>query len=258
MTPFSFRGTISSSKSIFNRALIARSFAPEIRLVGHSRSEDVLHLIDALARFGAGETNFFCGDGGTTLRFLAFRVSRQPGAYVLSGSAALFARPIEDLRETLRQLGVSAAVDNNSLKISGDGWKLPKVVSANSRTSSQFVSGLLLSAWDLPAPLNVEFPDDMPSRSYLNLTINLLRAWGMEIKVEAGRISVSGAQTPSIAALTIEPDMSSLFAIAACAAMNGRIEIENVPERVYSPTRFLRNCSRAWVSNGTTAMEFSR
>jgi 5-enolpyruvylshikimate-3-phosphate synthase len=49
-----------------------------------------------------------CGEGGTVLRFLALRASREKGRHKLTGGARLINRPQEELVKILSQLGVTA------------------------------------------------------------------------------------------------------------------------------------------------------
>lgn len=232
---FSFKGEISSSKSLFNRALIAQSFSEHIQIHGLTQSEDVLHLQKGLKAFKQNESEFFCGDGGTTFRFLALRVSRVAGEYKLSGSSQLFSRPIKELLKFFDQVGVEHKLEGSTLYIKTNGWKLPPVVKCTSTESSQFLSGIVLSSWGLDQELRIELPRKIPSRGYLQMTLALMTSCGANIKLlEASLVNdptivVRALQTPKATILNIEQDMSSLFTLAACAIMNGEIDIQNVP-----------------------------
>lgn len=238
---FSFRGEISGSKSIFNRALITQSFSEHIQIHGLTQSEDVLHLQKALKDFKSGETEFFCGDGGTTFRFLAVRVSRKPGAYKLKGSPQLFSRPMKELLQFFDQVGVRHSVSGTELLIESDGWRLPPEITCKSTESSQFLSAIALSAWDLPSDLKIVIAREIPSRGYLLMTLSILKNCGLTSKFqEASLVSepaiiIKGGQKPVASTIHVEQDMSSLFSLAACAVMNGEIEITNVPDKSVQP-----------------------
>lgn len=238
---FSFRGEISSSKSLFNRALIAQSFSNAVQIHGLTQSEDVLHLQKSLKAFRQGEKDFFCGDGGTTLRFLAVRVSREPGEYKLRGSAQLFSRPIKPLLHFFNQVGVKYKCDELSLTITSSGWSLPSKVFCSSTESSQFASAILLSAWGLQQDLHVSLPRNLPSIGYLQMTLKLMEFFGAHCKVRHATsfddpsLVFKAGQMPKSEILNIEQDMSSLFALAACAIMGGEIEITRVPEESWQP-----------------------
>ncbi|MCC6136991.1 MAG: hypothetical protein IT287_00025, partial [Bdellovibrionaceae bacterium] len=175
---FSFRGEISSSKSLFNRALIAQSFSEHIQIHGLTQSEDVIYLQKALKAFKLGEQEFFCGDGGTTFRFLALRVSRKPGEYRLTGSKQLFSRPNKELIKFFDQVGVNYKVESTTLTIKSKGWTLPSTVICAGTESSQFLSGIVLSSWELKQELHLELPRKIPSRGYLEMTLALMESCG--------------------------------------------------------------------------------
>jgi 3-phosphoshikimate 1-carboxyvinyltransferase len=238
---FIFRGEISSSKSLFNRALIAQSFSEHVQIHGLSQSEDVLHLQKALKAFKVGENRFYCGDGGTTFRFLAVRVSRQRGEFHLEGSEQLFSRPMKELLHFFDQVGVNYNLKRTTLTISSSGWVLPPEITCTSTESSQFLSAIALSSWDLPRDLIVELPRQIPSRGYLQMTLDVLRECGLESKVqEASLINepflmIKAQQKPQTTKLLIEQDMSSLFSLAVCAILGGDIEIKNIPAESMQP-----------------------
>lgn len=238
---FSFKGEISSSKSLFNRALIAQSFSEHIQIHGLTQSDDVLFLQKALKAFKFGEKDFFCGDGGTTFRFLALRVSRTVGEYKLTGSTQLFSRPIKELLQFFDQVSVEYKLEKNSLLIKSKGWQIPTSVFCTGIESSQFLSGIVLSSWDLKKELKIILPRKIPSIGYLKMTLDLMRECGAQVQWTEGSlisdpfILVAPQQKPQNVILQIEQDMSSLFTLAACAIMGGEVEIKNIPLQSLQP-----------------------
>lgn len=238
---FTFRGEISSSKSIFNRLLIAQSFSDRIQIRGITQSEDVLYLQKALRDFKHGEKEFFCGDGGTTFRFLAARVSKTPGEYRLTGSEQLFSRPIKEMLQFFDQVGVRHSLSGTSLDIKTDGWRIPDQIVCASTQTSQFLSAIALSAWNLDRDLRVLMSRSIASRGYLEMTLKILEQCGCKsIIQEASAASdpvliIKAGQQPMATVLNVEQDMSSLFALAACAVLAGEIEIKNVPIESLQP-----------------------
>ena len=225
-----FRGPISASKSLFNRWLIIQSFSSKVTLTGRSNADDVRLMSAALEAFRAGRTEFDCGEAGTVLRFLAFRVSRAPGRFRLRGVGRLLSRPQAALVEVLAQLGVRAMVEGDALVIEGQGWQRPSApITVDRSQSSQFLSGLLLNAWDLPFALPVQGTGVAVSDSYLKMTRKTVLAAGMKLSgAVGGGFEVLPNQHPRANQIVIEPDFSSLFAVAALAAVNGEAIIEGV------------------------------
>lgn len=239
--PFVFRGEISSSKSLYNRALIAQSFSDHIQIHGLTQSEDVIYLQKAIKAFKAGEKEFYCGDGGTTFRFLAARLSRQRGEFCLTGSKQLFSRPMKELLHFFDQVGVLHSINDTTLTIKSNGWVLPPEIICTSTESSQFLSAIALSSWELPQDLKVEMPRQIPSRGYLEMTLAMLEECGLNSKIHEASLSsephmfIKANQKPQSTRLVIEQDMSSLFSLATCAVMGGEIEIKNIPSPSLQP-----------------------
>src|SRR5262245_6413945 len=124
---------VPGSKSITNRALVlaaltSRGTAWVLR--GALQSEDTEVLIDCLRALGfrvltewpeasvfvssspytpripASHADLFVANSGTTMRFLTAMVSLGNGRFRLDGVPRMRERPIEDLLDALRQLGV--------------------------------------------------------------------------------------------------------------------------------------------------------
>lgn len=238
---FLFRGEVAGSKSIFNRALIVQSFSERVQVHGLTQCEDVLHLQKALRSFKNGEKDFDCGDGGTTFRFLAIRVSRDPGEYIIRGSSQLFARPIKPLLSFLDQVGVGYKLEPQMLRIHSSGWKMPSKIFCEGTESSQFASAIVLNCWELPQEVQLVLPPSMPSRGYLQMTLHLVEFYGMEWKLRPAHATdgeslyIPAEQKTKSAVLRVEQDMSSLFTLAACAVMDGELEIARFPITSWQP-----------------------
>lgn len=229
MRGFKFDGVIPASKSLFNRALICASYGDDVVLHGDSSCDDVVKMKAALLKLGSGE-DFDCGSAGTVLRFLALRVSRIPGRHILRGTPRLFSRPQQDLQDILLQLGVQLVLYPDHMIIQGDGWRpqAPRV-RVSRKNSSQFVSGLLLNAWNLEFPLEIEWDEVGVSDGYWQMTVQLVKKFGMNVSQTALGIQVPARSTVKLKQYQVESDLSSAFAIAAYAALNGEATFRHFP-----------------------------
>lgn len=227
MKPFFYRGSLSASKSLLNRAWIVKSFFPELEIFGDSQCRDVMLMKQAVLQvLDSTSSRFDCGAAGTVFRFLLTRLSREEGEFELFGDERLISRPHHNLFQALRQLGCEIWIEAKSnIRIQSKGWHVEKPLAIDLLHSSQFASGLLLSAWNLPKPLQLQLGSQRNSYSYMQMTIAFLRKLGMEILEEDGRIVVPAYQTLQTENYFVEPDMSSAFALAAMAACCGQLEI---------------------------------
>lgn len=227
--PFQFKGEIPGSKSIFNRALIVRSYFPVLDLHGHSDCDDVRHMREGLQHL-RDRNRVYCGDGGTTLRFLAVRLSRLPGAHTLEGTARLMQRPKKGLLDLLSRLGVQASAKGKELFIATEGWKRSRgPIAVNTNESSQYASALLLNSWLLDYDLEFELFGEKTSESYFLLTLEMVKSLGMRIRKTPHGYLVPAGQRISKLEWTIEADLSSAFTMAAAGALAGEAVITNFP-----------------------------
>ena len=233
---FNYQGHLSSSKSLFNRALIVQSHFPELVVRGESQCDDVRKMKRALQLFAQGESLFDCGAAGTTLRFLLARVSREEGVFDLTGDERLFERPHQGLIDVLSQLGVQVErPEKNILRVRSQGWSLPEKLSIDFSKSSQFGSAILLNAWNLQKPLRLVMSSRPVSLAYFAMTLNLVKELGMDFDVRENEILILPEQKLKEKEYAVEPDMSSTFTVAAFAALKGRAQFERFPLRSLQP-----------------------
>jgi 3-phosphoshikimate 1-carboxyvinyltransferase len=233
---FLFVGKIPTSKSLLNRGMIIKSYAQELDLGSLTQADDVLKMNAALMAFQAGGKEFDCGAAAAVLRFLALRVSRLPGVYRLTGTSRMLARPHEELLTILRQMGCDVDLGSHFLQITSRGWRpFGDMITVRVERSSQFISGLLLNAWQLPFDLYVSSHGAMASFGYFEMTLQMCKAAGMTIEREGNEIFVPKNQEVTATQLKMEPDLSSAFAICACAAVAGSVTLTDFPTASLQP-----------------------
>jgi 3-phosphoshikimate 1-carboxyvinyltransferase len=232
---FRYKGPIPASKSLYNRALIVKSYFPMMDLLGDSTCSDVVHMKAGIEEIG-DRSRIDCGEGGTTFRFLALRASRHVGVHQLEGSARLLERPQKEIIEVLQQLGVQAQFKKTGLYIVSHGWKKPRSpIKVNCSESSQYASSLALNAWLLDFDLEFELVGEKVSESYFELTLKLLKDLGMRIQKNGNKYLIPAEQRLTHLTWTIEPDLSSAFTVATAGALLGQVELERFPIKSDQP-----------------------
>lgn len=237
MTKFQFTGNIPASKSVLNRALIAQSYFPELKLTGDSRCEDVLHMKEALRHLSPHQSMILnAGEGGTTFRFLTLRASRTPGSHQIQAHPRLLQRPQAEIISLLSRFGVKAEMTATGMSIFSKGWVRPEGdLVVDSSESSQYASSLVLNAWSLPFELTFSLSPKKVSESYFLLTLEMLSDMGMNIDRSGDQVRIPANQQINVSHYAVEPDMSSLFTMAAAGTLNGQVEIQNFPRRTSQP-----------------------
>ncbi|USN48808.1 MAG: 3-phosphoshikimate 1-carboxyvinyltransferase [Pseudobdellovibrionaceae bacterium] len=240
MKKFSYKGVIPASKSLMNRALICGRYKVGMEVLGHSNCDDVAKMRLGLAGLSAGQP-MDCGSAGTTLRFLALAASRVPGTHRLTGSDRLFSRPQRQLMDVIQLLGVKSYLDGDTtLVIESSGWINPqKPIHVDRSVSSQFASGLLINAWNLPFELKIEWGPNLVSDGYWKMTVEMVRQLGMTLTDYPQGLVVGKNQSISEDAIkyVVESDFSSAFAVAALAVVGGEAQLAQFPNPSLQPDK---------------------
>ncbi|MFN4364286.1 MAG: 3-phosphoshikimate 1-carboxyvinyltransferase [Chryseobacterium hispalense] len=161
---------------------------------------------------------------GTAMRFLTSYYSIQDGkTTILTGSKRMKERPIKNLVTALQNLGVEIEYLENEgfppLKIKGKTITETKVnVPAN--ISSQFITSLLLIAGKLENGLEINLVGEVTSKSYIEMTLNILTRFGIKNSFTGNTIKVDPfINQQSIINYEVESDWSSASYFYSFAAL---------------------------------------
>jgi 3-phosphoshikimate 1-carboxyvinyltransferase len=149
----------------------------------------------------------------------------------------------------LEQLGARVEAGDASspgLVIHGpESWRTDRPLTIDRGLSSQFASGVLLSAWELEAPLTVRFTGEAVSEGYFSMTRELVRRAGLTVEESVDAVTVPPGQKVRPDTYRAEIDLSSAFALAAAAAVAGEANITPFPESSLQPDRVFVDILRA-------------
>ncbi|MHC4249109.1 MAG: 3-phosphoshikimate 1-carboxyvinyltransferase [Planctomycetota bacterium] len=250
---------VPGSKSHTNRSLVIAALSGgESRLEGALFAADTSAMIGALHALGfrvepdeaaklivvegrrgivpARGATVDARDAGTVMRFLTAVAALGEGEFTIDGSARMRERPVGDLVEGLRSLGVDA-------RATGPDGRPPVVVRANglaggaarvsAATSSQFASALLLAAPCAKSPVTIELEGEVVSRPFIELTLDLMKEFGAEAERPSPDVFRVAAPRPYRAgAHHVEGDATAAsYFWAAAAVTGGRVEVANVGTR---------------------------
>lgn len=164
-----------------------------------------------------------CGLAGTVMRFLPPIAALAGGETRFTGDREATDRPMGPILGALSELGVAVS----------QPWSLPFTVNAGPQVrggtvsldasgSSQFISGLLLSAARYPEGLVVRHSgDELPSLPHIQMTVRMLQARGVRL-VQPDPVTWQVFPGP-LAALTdlVEPDLTNAATMLAAALVAG-------------------------------------
>ncbi|WP_353827370.1 3-phosphoshikimate 1-carboxyvinyltransferase [Agromyces sp. SYSU T0242] len=251
--------TVPGSKSLTNRELVLAALADgpsTLRAPLWSRDSEL--MVEGLRALGTGfdrvpgaggfgddlrvipadellgSTTVDCGLAGTVMRFLPPVAALALGPTTFDGDEAAYRRPMRGVIEGLRGIGVDLDDDGRwalPFTVHGTGRVEGGELSIDASASSQFVSGLLLSAPRFERGLDLTHSGDrLPSLPHIEMTVEALARRGVEVEQPSvGRWLV--APGPIAARdVDIEPDLSNAapFLVAALVA-GGTVAISGWP-----------------------------
>ncbi len=184
------------------------------------------------------------GNSGTSLRLMASLALLCRCPVTLTGSPRMQERPVGPLAEALSLLGGSCKYLKKSgyppIEVSGNLNGGP--VTIDGTMSSQFISSVLIASPYAGTEVEVMTPSPPASRSYLDITLDIMRSFGAEVSQDSyARFLVNNHAHYTGRTYCIEGDFSSssyFFAIAALCG--GRVTVGNlVAQSVQGDRRFL-------------------
>ena len=282
------RGTVRlpGSKSISNRVLLLAALAKGRTVVrGLLDAEDTRVMLGALQKLGiavdtrtfsrivvTGEggmpsrkKDLFLGNAGTAFRPLTAVLALSGGEYRLMGVPRMHQRPIRDLVEALRGIGASIDYAGNEgfppLAIHPGKIRIEGSVKVRGDRSSQYLSALLM-ALPLAGGGTVELDGELISKPYVEITLNLMRKFGVEVQRNAWRsFEVPGFSYVPAEEILVEGDASSAsYFLAAGAIAGGPVRVAGVGrESIQGDVRFTEVLERmgAQVASGADWIEVS-
>jgi 3-phosphoshikimate 1-carboxyvinyltransferase len=231
---------VPGSKSLTNRALLLAGVASGAsRLIAPLVADDTEVMADVLRALGAGirsvdgpngpelevdgiggapagDAEVYCGMAGTVGRFIVPMLAAGSGRFTVDAHPQLRRRPLGPVLAALRAQGAVIAGESLPLTVIAAGLE-GGALDVDASISSQFLSGLLMAAPFARASSSLRF-GALVSAPYLELTVDVMRAFGVEVQRGDGALSVAPGPYRATE-LEIEPDVSTASYFLASAAL---------------------------------------
>jgi len=250
VSPSTVTGQVQAppSKSYTHRAILAAGYAEGATVRDPLESADTEATMGAVEAYGGSvergvdalEVTGFdgrpavpsdivnCENSGTTMRLVTATAALADGITVLTGDDSLRSRPQGPLLDAIGQLDgraestrangqaplvVKGPVDGGTVSIPGD-------------VSSQYITALLMAGAITEEGIAIDLETELKSAPYVDITIEVLDAFGVDIESTAAGFDVAGGQTydPAGGEYAVPGDFSSmsyLLATGALAAPDG-------------------------------------
>ena len=222
--------TVPLSKSEAHRALLCAALAGQDHILpaGEPLSDDLLATRDALAALlssSASPAAVNCRESGSTLRFLIPLAAALGVPAVFSGCGRLPERPLGVYLSCLPEHGARLETAGG-LPLTVGGKLRPGRYALPGDVSSQFVTGLLLALPLLSGDSEIFLTSPLESAPYVELTLSVMRAFGVSAQKTASGWLVPGGQKYRPApGFRIGRDWSQAAFFLAAGALGGRVAL---------------------------------
>jgi len=231
-----------ANKSYTHRAIFLAALSDGKSIVKKIlRSNDTIATINACRGFGVeveeveknvtikntiGETVqssiINAENSGTTIRIAIAIAALSGGSTKLTGDESLKKRPMKPILDALEIMGVETESDDGKPPIHIKGKIQGNEISVKGDISSQFISALLIIAPRLPEGLIINVEGSMVSKPYVDLTIAIMKKFGVEVKIEEKyKKYVISHQIYKPTTFSIPSDFSNLALLLAANVLLG-------------------------------------
>lgn len=222
-----------ASKSYAQRAILA-SYLSQMQgvsganVVNLGNSDDVIALSGAVEALVSGADVINIGESGLACRLLVPLMPLMGRRMEVEGRGTILVRSMADMLDDMRGMGV---------EVEDNGGRLPIVVEGNYQGTefevdgaggSQFLSGLLF-ALPLRSEDSIVVVKDLKSRPYVDMTLEVLEAYGVEIENRDYReFYIKGGQKFGAVDYVVEGDWSGASTILVAGAVLGSVVVKGL------------------------------
>ena len=242
---------VPSSKSLAHRAVIAASLCQgKSVLRGVDLNDDVRATLAGMQALGAqaawqegrlavqglhageraqGDCSIDCNESGSTLRFLI------PLALALRGKETTFIgrgnlgkRPLDPFFEIMRTQGLPFSHEGDPLCLKVRGLLQSGKFALRGDISSQFLTGLLFALPLLQGDSDIELTTLLQSAGYVELTLDVLRDFGIKVVPTPGGYHVPGGQHYCAGSYAVEGDYSQAAFFLVAGALGSDVAVQGL------------------------------
>ncbi len=235
-----------ASKSVAQRAIaIASLISGRSEIINPGTSDDVKAAISLARGLGAAvkehqgkiyicggikvpSSPLSCGESGLSVRMFSALASLLDAEVTLTGHGSLMNRPMNIIEESLTPLGITCKTNQGKLPVTIKGPLLGGTAYLDGSISSQVITGILIASPYARSDVRL-MVENLQSLPYIDLTINLMNSFGVEVKNKNYReFYVRAGQKYQPCSFTVEGDWSGAAFMLVAGAIAGRVEVEHL------------------------------
>ncbi|WP_446897796.1 3-phosphoshikimate 1-carboxyvinyltransferase [Clostridium sp. LBM24168] len=241
--------TVPSSKSFCHRSIICASLARGKSEVNNiCFSKDIIATIGAMKALGTKiERNkdsaviygtgglslksdtIFCGESGSTLRFIIPLAASMDQRIILTGQGKLVERPLDIYYKIFKEQNIYYKNSNGKLPLEINGSLKPGSYKIQGDISSQFITGLLFILPLLKGNSEIELTTNLESRPYIDMTLKVLKKFGINIEnMDYKKFIIPGNQSYKSGNYIVEGDFSQAAFLLAIGVLGNGVVCEGL------------------------------
>ena len=208
-------------------------------------------LVSPITKVPDGRCDLYCGESGSTLRFLLPIVGALGAQAVFHREGRLPQRPLAPLDGVLTSHGMTLAEDGDLLYCSGQLRAGHYEIAGN--VSSQYISGLLMALPRLHADSSLSVTGALESAAYVAMTEDALRLSEIQFAKTGAAYTIPGGQTFRLPKRTaVEGDWSNAaFFLCMGALSSAGVRVEGLNLNSSQGDRGLLDVLRAFGASVT-------
>ncbi len=237
---------IPPSKSLSHRALICASLCKGQSIISNViLSEDIITTINALKQLGAkfeitgdqvivtgvkkpkyDNHPVFCNESGSTIRFLIPLFSLTNKEVTFTGTESLIRRPQTVYKKIFTHDQNKFEKHENRIVVKGSIKAREYIIDGN--ISSQFFSGLMFALPLLKEDSYIYYKGSLESKSYIDLTIEMLELYGIDVDEIENGYFIEGNQQYKATDYRVEGDYSQAAFFLVGGILSGAVKLDDL------------------------------
>lgn len=218
---------IPPSKSAAHRALLCSFLAGGGTVSPIINSKDMQAMQQAISALKNDEKIVDCIESGNTLRFVIPVAAALGKSVTFIGSGRLPERPLETFLELLPKHNIKCT-SNGKLPLSIEGKLTAGKYEIAGNISSQYISGLLFALPLLDGDSEIVLTTKLESKPYIDLTIKVMRDFGVEVSETENGYFVKGNQQYLVRDYLVESDWSQAAFFLVGGAIGNEVALKGL------------------------------
>ncbi|MFH2094120.1 MAG: 3-phosphoshikimate 1-carboxyvinyltransferase [Bacteroidota bacterium] len=269
--PSAVKGSIKAppSKSVSQRAIAAASLAKGTSEIFYpGTGDDCLSAIAVCRSMGSTITQLpeklgvcggikstpgiiNCGESGLGIRMFSAIAATIAGETTLTGQGSLSQRPMYMIESALKQLGAECRTNGGKIPVYIRGPLAGGFAKIDGSFGSQVLTGLLMAAPLAQKDVRL-LVENLQSIPYIDLTINILKAFGIEVENDNYQeFYIRSDQQYKPASISVEGDWSGAAFLLVAGAIAGIVEVANLDLYSHQADKAILDAlelAGAWIS----------